>query len=155
MNESIDNSELFIHGYCLWRLDKRDKKGGGVAFYVKRNIDCEIISKYEQEHIKALWLEVKAHPQRLLIGCVYRPPAWLPRLLWSFKLDPQTYMENTYEVLITGDFNANLLLNSDIYTKKICQIMDYYSYKNLIMRPTCTTETTNTPLDLILVSHSS
>lgn len=53
MNESIDNSELFIHGYCLWRLDKRDKKGGGVAFYVKRNIDCEIISKYEQEHIKA------------------------------------------------------------------------------------------------------
>ena len=47
LNESIGNSELFIDGYCLWRLDRRDKKGGGVAFYVKRNMDCEIISKYE------------------------------------------------------------------------------------------------------------
>ena len=33
--------------------------------------------------------------------------------------------------------------------------MNYYSYKNLIKKPTCTTETTNTLLDLILVSDSS
>ena len=47
--------------------------------------------------MKALGLEVKARPKRLLVACVYRPPLWLPRLLWSFKLDPQMYMENTYE----------------------------------------------------------
>ena len=58
---------------------ERDKKGGGVAFYVKRNIDCEIVSKYEREDIEALWLEVKARSQRLLVGCVYRPPGF-----WSF-----------------------------------------------------------------------
>ena len=45
LNESIDNSELYIDGYCLWRLDRRDRKGGGVAFYVKQNIDGEIIPK--------------------------------------------------------------------------------------------------------------
>ena len=33
--------------------------------------------------------------------------------------------------------------------------MNYYSYKNLIKKPTRTTETTNTLLDLILVSDSS
>ena len=26
LNESIDNSQLFIDGYCLWRLDRRDKE---------------------------------------------------------------------------------------------------------------------------------
>ena len=33
--------------------------------------------------------------------------------------------------------------------------MNYYGYKNLIKKPTRTTETTNTLLDLILVSDSS
>ena len=33
--------------------------------------------------------------------------------------------------------------------------MNYYSYKNLVKKPTRTTETTNTLLDLILVSDSS
>lgn len=44
LNESIDDSDIFIEGYCLWRLDRRNKHGGGVAFYVKRNIDCELLS---------------------------------------------------------------------------------------------------------------
>ena len=72
LNESIDDSELYIDGYCLWRLDRRDRKGGGVAFYVKQNIDGEIIPIYEREDTEALWLEVKAHSQRL---CLQTP--WL------------------------------------------------------------------------------
>ena len=76
LNESIDNSKLFFDGYCLWRLDRRDKKGSGVAFYVKRIIGCEIISKYTREDSEALSLEVKARSQRLLVGCVYRPPGY-------------------------------------------------------------------------------
>lgn len=48
LNSSIDNYELFIDGYCLLGLDRRNRKGGGVAFYVKRDIDCEIIPKYDE-----------------------------------------------------------------------------------------------------------
>ena len=44
LNEFIDDSYIFMEGYCLWRLDRRNKHGGGVAFYVKRNIDCELLS---------------------------------------------------------------------------------------------------------------
>ena len=154
LNESIDNSELFIDGYCLWRLDRRDKKGGGVAVYVKRNIDCEIVFKYKREDIEALWLEVKARSQRLLVGCVYRPPGY-DGFFGHFNSTLECIWRTRKNVLITGDFNANLLLNSDIYGKKIRQIMNYYSYTNLIKKPTHTTETTNTLLDLILVSDSS
>ena len=39
--------------------------------------------------------------------------------------------------------------------KKLRQIMNYYSYTNLIKKPTRTTETTNIVLDLILVNNLS
>ena len=123
LNESIGNSELFIDGYCLWRLDRS-------------------------------WLEVKARSQRLLLGCVYRPPGY-DGFFGNFNSTLERIWRTRKNVLITGDFNANLLLNSDIYAKKMRQIMNYYSYRNLIKKPTRTTETTNTLLDLILVSDSS
>lgn len=154
LNESTDDFELYIDGYCFWRQDRRDRKGGGVAFYVKQNIDCEIISKYEREDTEALWLDVKAHSQRLLIGCVYRPPGY-DGFFEKFNLTLKCIWRSRKNVIITGDFNANLLLNSDTYGRKLRQILNCYGYRNIIKKPTHTTETTNTLLDLILVSDPS
>lgn len=73
----------------------------------------------------------------------------------KFNLTLERIWRSRKNFIITGDFDANLLLNSDAYGKKLRQIMNYYSYTNLIKKPTRTTETTNILLDLILVSNLS
>ena len=73
----------------------------------------------------------------------------------KFNLTLERIWRSRKNVIITGDFDANLLLNSDAYGKKLRQIMNYYSYTNLIKKPSRTTETTNIVLDLILVNNLS
>ena len=74
LTQDIHDNEVNIDGYRILRRDRSHKVGGGVAIYFNISLDCVHISKYDNDGIEALWIELKAHSQRLLVGCVYRPP---------------------------------------------------------------------------------
>ncbi len=40
-NEELD--ELQIEGYDLYNINKRNKKGGGVAFYINSSLRCKVV----------------------------------------------------------------------------------------------------------------
>ena len=41
---------------------------------VSQSIFCVRITMYEVPDLEAIWIEVTSISQRLLVGCVYRPP---------------------------------------------------------------------------------
>ena len=153
LSESIDDNEVLIDGYCIKRLDRKSRKGGGVAFLYRNNLDIRDVPKYHDDNLEALWIELVLYSQRLLLGCIYRPPDC--NIFYdNFRIIIEKVWLKRKNVIITGDFNSDLLSDNG-NSRKLIQLLNSFNYKNMIKKPTRTTENTNTLLDLLIVSNSS
>ncbi|XP_068520926.1 uncharacterized protein [Anas acuta] len=66
-----------MEGYKLYRRDRQGRKGGGVALYVKKWIDCEELPlRNSHEQVESLWVKIKHQTNKghLVVGVCYRPP---------------------------------------------------------------------------------
>jgi len=64
-----------MEGYKLFRRDRRGKRGGGVALYVRDCFDCVELNDCDDE-VDCLWVKMrgKATKADILLGVCYRPP---------------------------------------------------------------------------------
>ncbi|BHF78301.1 Dachshund 1 [Sparganum proliferum] len=117
LSENVDDRELMLPGFQLFRRDRRERQGGGVVTYVKHGL--LVSEKTEQFACSAetIWLTIRVPGSHSLeVLTVYRPPrsdpevdARLSEELGRFALRP--------DVLITGDFNAPLIDWSSLYAR--------------------------------------
>ena len=96
------------HEIAIQRRDRLGKAGGGVAVYFKDSLDCISIGKCDQCDIEATWLEVEVKSQRLLVGCIYRPPDF-EGFYDKFLAILERISADRKNVIITEDFNSNML----------------------------------------------
>ena len=159
LNNNISDNELRIDGFSIKRKDRINREGGGCAIYRKERLDIEEMKKYNTEGLEALWTEAKLCSQRLLNGCVYRPPD-----VTTFYDKFQTLLENiglTRKSIVTaGDFNSDMLLRiqteeGKYIGKKLKNILGSFDLKNVTKTPTRVANTTKTMIDLIIVSGTS
>jgi len=125
LSSEIDDSMVHIPGFKLFRLDRKklnekgnDKRGGGVAIYVKCGLGVKIIDQSsEKDDIEFLLLELKTNHVSTLLGTVYFPYSTAVKLtpLKSSLTNLVSYFEN---IIIGGDFNIDLLDQND-YLQKI------------------------------------
>ncbi|BHF66599.1 hypothetical protein SprV_0200962100 [Sparganum proliferum] len=109
LSENVDDRELMLPGFQLFRRDRRERQGGGVVTYVKHGL--LVSEKTEQFACSAetIWLNIRVPgSQSLEVLTVYRPPRSDPeadaRLLEELgRFAPRP------DVLIMGDFNAPLI----------------------------------------------
>ena len=68
----ITKAEINIQGYETHTNDLGTKKGRGILFYVKNNLESnEIVFKTEFQ--ESLWITIKMNRNdKLLFGCIYR-----------------------------------------------------------------------------------
>ena len=152
LNKTIKNSEIGLQGYDLTRRD-RNRNGGGVAIYVRNNISYMERSALVPENVEALCIEVKKpNAKPILISTWYRPPNSNSEILDFFEIFLQRIDQENKEIIITGDFNLDLMPsdieNSNI--KRLKEMLNTYQLSQLINKPTRTTELTKTLLDLII-----
>ena len=152
LDKTIKNSEIGLQGYDLTRRD-RNRNGGGVAIYVRNNISYMERSALVPENVEALCIEVrKPNAKPILISTWYRPPNSNSEILDFFEIFLQSIDKENKEIIITGDFNIDLMPsdieNSNI--KRLKEMLNTYQMSQLINKPTRTTELTKTLLDLII-----
>ena len=95
-------------------------------------------------------MEVSSNDDKFLIGTFYRPPnsdgnVW-NLIEQSIELTIDTRFSN---ILITGDFNENQLIN---YNSKIKDILRLYNLHQLICDPTSISENSETLIDLLITN---
>jgi Reverse transcriptase (RNA-dependent DNA polymerase)/Endonuclease-reverse transcriptase len=109
-NKSINDAELTIQGYNMFRLDKEvaNGAGGGLLLYVKDKWEstcCEEFSK--QKFVQSLWCTVRVRTGKLLVGLCYRSPSSTKENNENLLrlLEGAVQWGGFCNVLIMGDFN--------------------------------------------------
>lgn len=101
-----DGDEYNIEGYKLFRKDRCNRRGGGVALYVNENINVQEIP--EIEHFlpcEDIWVRlIGKHETGLNVGVCYRPPA-LDSIVNEMLLKRITQACRGGGTIIIGDFN--------------------------------------------------
>ena len=66
-----------MDGYVLVRKDRPARRGGGVALYVREQLEyIELCLGVDEEPVESLWVRIKgqAHMGDTVVGVYYRPP---------------------------------------------------------------------------------
>ncbi|CAB4001610.1 Transposon Ty3-G Gag-Pol poly [Paramuricea clavata] len=152
IDKTIKNSEIGLQGYDLTRRD-RNRRGGGVAIYIRNTIPYVERSTIIPENVEAVCIEVrKPNAKPILISTWYRPPNSNSEILDSFEIFLQNIDTENKEIIITGDFNIDLMPSEteNSKAKRLKELLNTYQLSQLIKKPTRTTESTKTLLDLII-----
>ena len=152
IDKTIKNSEIGLQGYDLTRRD-RNRRGGGVAIYIRNTIPYVERSTIIPENVEAVCIEVrKPNAKPILISTWYRQPNSNSEILDSFEIFLQNIDKENKEIIITGDFNIDLMPSETENSKanRLKELLNTYQLSQLIKKPTRTTESTKTLLDLII-----
>jgi len=94
-----------INGYRLFRRDRQAKRGGGLALYIKKSIQCEELSlKNSDEQVESLWVRDRGNKGNLVVGVCYTPPDQGEPTDEAFLLQLQEALRSQSLVLL-GDFS--------------------------------------------------
>lgn len=154
LKPSIPDEEVLLENFLPpFRTDRFDRPGGGVIMFVRNTIFCKRRNDLEIRGLEAVWIEVTVKTKKLLIGGFYRPPnSNLDYFNLILESVDRAHNTNITDIIITGDFNYNMLTND---RNKIKDMMLQFNLKQLIQEATHYTEHSSSLIDLILVRNES
>ena len=147
---TVDNAELEIDGYNLYRKD-RNRHGGGVAIYIRSVIPHNLITM--NNDIESLWLELTLK-HRYAIGCLYRPPSsskdYHDKIIHEIELITNKFTN----MVLLGDFNYNCDVNNpNNALAQVAEIEDINACKQIVTTPTRCNLITQSIIDLIFTTN--
>ena len=156
-----ENNDLYqINEYNHIEYHRKDRIGGGVALFIKENIDFlnrEKLSIFDND-LESIFIEIDKDQlntkQNVIIGSVYRPPgAEIKTFHEKLKLILEVVTRENKLCYLMGDYNIDLLnCQSHILTGDFFDLMSSYSFIPLISRPTRVTNNTATLIDNIFTN---
>ena len=150
-------AEFPMEGYKLYFLNRRNKRGGGVALYVDNDLKCkqvEPMSIATDDLMECITVEIEMEKQRnIVISCVYRAPG---SNMDTFKETLEEIMDRLNErktYIVCGDFNIDLL-NTAKHNNTSDFLDALYSrgLYPLITKPSRITSTSATLIDNIFIN---
>ena len=101
---------MSLPGYSIFRSDRTNGRGGGIAVYVKETLSVIRRADLENDFVgEYMWLELLLPKAKgVLFGTFYRPPSQSD-FLNPFQEVLELPNAVNKERLITGDFNFDFL----------------------------------------------
>ena len=104
LSSGVDDSELSMSGFAIFHSD-RNRHGGGVAIYCCKSL--------RPKRIPCTCIKVSTtNVKHLSVCCIYRPPTSTASWKGAFFTLTDIIMSTSTPCIITGDFNINLMSNS-------------------------------------------
>ncbi|XP_026731853.1 uncharacterized protein LOC113496734 [Trichoplusia ni] len=145
-----------LPGFVLIRNDRVEKRGGGVAIYLRSEFPFKILatSPGSSASSEFLFLEVFVKGAKLILGVVYCPPT----VDYFSSIEPvlESIGSEYSHVIVMGDFNTDLLSENSLRSRKLLEIIRSSSLHVLPLQATHhIIDGHDTWLDLILSSSPS
>lgn len=143
-----NDSPPYFRNYQCVNRNRSDKRGGGVAIYLRRHLSCSVLDEYSVVDCTRESLVIQL--EKALVAVVYRPPTGDKDLFLSFLEDMLRYMCSTsLPFLIMGDININTMA-SDTHSTDFFNLIASYGCYNQISLPTRITGDCARSLDVCL-----
>lgn len=152
LSDSIPLTDLlFKHYRAPFRQDRVDDAHGGVLVYVNEQLYATRRTDLEIPGIECIWLEIRQHNTRILLGTFYRPPNSPIAVLASIENSiGLAFDTGITDVIVTGDMNLDM--SKQTSASKINNIAQQYSLTQVIDQPTHFTENSSSLIDIFLTS---
>ena len=151
LNNDINDCQITIQGYDLFRKD-RVAHGGGVVAYVPNHLKVHRRPDLETNDVDMLWLELRLRSRRILIGVTYRPPNDIDFFTHFDNISSRACLETNKSLILIGDFNCNTLAPNSQNSKLLFATTNELRLTQLVADPTRITENSRTIIDLIFSS---
>ncbi|GAB0206526.1 hypothetical protein GRJ2_003118200 [Grus japonensis] len=105
--DSSHDWNAVMDGYVLFRKDRPARRGGGVALYVREQLECiELCLGMDEERVESLWVRMKgqANMGDTVVGDYYRPPDQEEEVDEAFYRQVEVASQSQALVLM-GDLN--------------------------------------------------
>lgn len=104
--EEINDAELKLEDYEIFRNDRKHAKGGGCLIYCKSSINAVPCTELTNtENTETVWYKIKCIDSQLLVGVCYLSPSASDEEEKALHDLITSVCENRNDVLICGDFN--------------------------------------------------
>ena len=152
LNSSILDSSIGLRGYSLIRSD-RPHRGGGIAAYFRNGIfKFSLISRTSNQS-EQMWVQVEYQNFKFALCVFYRPQNFSMNIFLEELESNLSRIAVLYDfVIVCGDFNEDYL-NPNHSVNELNRILDSFSLKQIIDKPTRYTETSERLLDYIICSE--
>ena len=163
LTKDVTPEEIAVKGYNIARKDRKsgERSSGGILIYFSDNLNA-----YESDDLKVrteletCGVYIIVNSRKLLIGCLYRPPGTNVSFYDKLKtrIEPIWIKRNNFMLL--GDFNIVLISkgnnteDSEEPPYRFPRLLNMFSMKNVIKKPTRITGSTKTLIDLIITSDT-
>ncbi|CAH2096752.1 unnamed protein product [Euphydryas editha] len=141
-----------LPGYRLHHIPRPSEirgRGGGVGFYIKKDIPIQILSYVHNSKVEQMWIRVKINAQSMVIGTAYRPPWLQPAIFFDALTETITSTCTNSTILLLGDFNINLLNKNDTNTHMLNDFLVVNCLSQKVTEPTHYSNSGCTLIDLI------
>jgi len=143
-----------MDGYRIFRKDRPTRRGGGVALYVKKQLEgIELCLGAEEEGVESLWVRIKgqAHKGDITVGVYYRPPDQEEEVDEVFYRQLQA-VSQSQALVFMGDFNHPDISWEDHRASQAQSRRFLQSIKNFLMQVVEEQTRKSTLLDLVLTN---
>ncbi len=114
LGSSIDDSEISVKDFTIFRAD-RNRNGGGVLIFCNQSLRPKRVLYDCVKDIEYVCIKVSISDTRHLLVCsIYRPPSAVASWRDAFFSLTDNIMSSSTPCIITGDFNVDLLCNSQL-----------------------------------------
>lgn len=156
-----ENEKLFIlKDYSYTGSIRKERMGGGVALQTHKSISYKELLHLSSsdESIESVFIEITKLPNRNekpIIGVVYRPPnSNFNHFLEKFESIINQLNQSHKPCYIMGDFNVDLLTQTNPSTKSFTDLIYSNSFLPLIDKPTRIKPPSSTLIDNILTNST-
>ena len=151
-----NNKQLYkIPGYSDFHSLRTDgRRGGGLSIYISNEFDAKLISHstISLNYIETLFIEIEKGNTKILVALIYKPPHCVDNQFIDklTELIHKNLNKKYKEVILTGDFNYNLLnYENDNNVMYFMNSLTSLSFVPVITKPTRISDHSATLLDNI------
>ena len=160
LKSSIPDDAVSLPDYQLFRNDRQNKMGGGVAIYVHESVPAKRRTDLEMINLEMIIVEITSHNKRFLVSCCYRAPGANANEIKRFLDNMQTVFNAVQNDMpesffLLGDLNDHCYAwesdhkNSEL-GNKLLQLVNMNNIFQIIDEPTHIKDASPSLLDLIL-----
>jgi len=153
LKPAINNKELCLNQYNIFRLDRTEKQGGGVAIVAHKKLDAHVENTIISDYIELIHISIDLPFQKSIqIVSLYRPPN---SSIGCFNSHLNTFLCNVnYNFLpfiILGDFNIDN--NKNKLHHETTKILDSFGLSILNSEPTHFSNSSSSCIDWLITNN--